>query len=77
MLRNSGSKGALGKGAPGESYFSRAKEVNFFVGLISYMRIRLKHYCEFCMVCHARCDHLIRQISIVSDDVESVTLLIH
>jgi hypothetical protein len=55
VLRHSGSKSGLDKlAAPSDSFFSRAREVNFFVGLISYMRIRLKHYCEFSMVCHAR-----------------------
>lgn len=35
------------------SYLSRS-EVNLFVGLVSYMKVRLKHYMRFCMICHAR-----------------------
>jgi len=40
-------------GESGKTYLSRA-DVNLFVGLVSYMKVRLKHYMRFCMICHAR-----------------------
>jgi diadenosine tetraphosphate (Ap4A) HIT family hydrolase len=35
------------------SLISKAK-INFFVGLVSYVRSRLFNYCRYCMICHVK-----------------------